>query len=140
MNNDRRVIVFFDGYCELCYRALKLLARLDKRHLLFFSPLQGELAKQFEKNEVIKKQVPGKFADSSSLLVIKNEKHVFFQGKAVFEALWETKGWRRILAWPKFLPSVFYNWAYREVAKRRCRLNDPKLNELKALFADRYID
>ena len=39
-------IVFFDGVCGLCNRAVDVLLRADRRHVLIFAPLQGETARR----------------------------------------------------------------------------------------------
>lgn len=39
-------IVYFDGVCGLCNWSVDVLLRLDRRHRLRFTPLQGETAQQ----------------------------------------------------------------------------------------------
>ena len=43
--NKQRSIVFFDGVCGLCNGFVNFLLKIDKKHALFFAPLQGETAK-----------------------------------------------------------------------------------------------
>lgn len=40
-------VVFIDGACLLCHRSVAFLARRDRRGVLHFAPLQGELAAQW---------------------------------------------------------------------------------------------
>ena len=41
-----RVIVFFDGHCNLCDRLVRALLRADTRGVLLFAPLTGQTAKE----------------------------------------------------------------------------------------------
>lgn len=40
-------IIFFDGRCPFCHRAVRMLIALDRREVLRFAPLQGETAERY---------------------------------------------------------------------------------------------
>lgn len=44
MNNSRNVL-FYDGVCKFCNRLVNTLLWINRRGGIYFSPLQGELAK-----------------------------------------------------------------------------------------------
>ncbi len=40
-----KTIIFYDGVCFVCSSAIKTLIKMDKKNILYFSPLQSNFAK-----------------------------------------------------------------------------------------------
>ena len=104
-------IVFFDGECGLCSRTVRLLARLDRRAVLKFAPIQGETAAKFGV------EVPD--SDGGTVVVMREDGEGFERGDAVLELC-------RALGWPwragrvfGLVPRRLRDVAYDFVAKRR---------------------
>ena len=98
-------IVFFDGVCSLCNRSVDFFMRHDKRHVLFFAPLQGTTAATL---------LPRDEASSLSSIIYYSEGKISYRTKAVLNLLWDMGGWWRLSfifrIVPSFIRDIFYNW------------------------------
>ena len=108
-------ILFFDGECGLCHRAVRLLLRLDRRARLRFAPLGGptfcERVAQPERSEL---------PDS---LVMLTEGRLLVRGAAVREGLRLVGGSGRLLAAALgLLPAPLADRLYDALARVRFRL------------------
>lgn len=113
-------LVFFDGECPLCHRAVRFVLEADKKESFLFSPLQGETAAY--ELRTFKEGDP--HADTLVLLQqykTRNQK-LYTEGRAVLRILWLLGGKYRFLGWMSFLPSGLFDFLYRHFAKRRHRL------------------
>ena len=52
-NLEDKKIIFFDGYCGLCNFFVTTVIKLDKKRMFRYAPLQGELAKELLRAELI---------------------------------------------------------------------------------------
>lgn len=109
------MIVFYDGTCPLCNRAVRWILSVDKKRLFYFAPLEGKTA--------AKKQIHEK----ESLVLYINSKKIFKEGRAVFKILWLLGGKYALLGWLSFLPSLPFDLFYRLIAKYRFRLFSKKI-------------
>jgi predicted DCC family thiol-disulfide oxidoreductase YuxK len=126
-------IVFFDGVCGLCNRAIDFLMRHDKRKVLLFAPLQGTTAAAL--------LPPGEAAALSSMVYYSKGK-LSYRTRAILNLLWDMGGWWTLTAifriFPPFLRDIFYNWMassrYKWFGKKEtCRI--PTVEE-RARFLD----
>jgi predicted DCC family thiol-disulfide oxidoreductase YuxK len=107
MNADHsnQHIVFFDGVCGLCNRAIDFLMRKDKRKVLLFAPLQGTTASAL---------LPLGEATSLSSMVYYSKGKISYRTRAILNMLWDMGGWWILTALfriiPPFIRDVFYNW------------------------------
>lgn len=135
MNTDssNQHIVFFDGVCGLCNRAIDFLIRHDKRKVLFFTPLQGTTAR---------KLLPPTEASSLSSIVYHSKGKIAYRTKAILMLLWDMGGWWKLFSVfriiPPFIRDIFYNWIatsrYKWFGKKEsCRI--PTLEE-----RERFLD
>ncbi len=112
-------LIFYDGECGLCNHLVEFLLKIDKKELFVFAPLQGETAAE------LLKDLPQKFKDLDTLILVKNyksaQKQFYVQGEAVLMIAWELGGWWRLLGWMHYLPSGLFDWIYRLVARNRAR-------------------
>jgi predicted DCC family thiol-disulfide oxidoreductase YuxK len=112
-------VVFYDGECPFCNRSVLFLLSVDKQEIFYFSPLNGETAK--DKLQGLHLKNPN--LDTLVLLenYQKNEK-IFIEGKAVLRILWLLGGKYALIGWLSFLPSFLFDYVYRIVARYRYRL------------------
>lgn len=113
-------LIFFDGQCGLCDRAVQFVLKADKSRIFAFAPLQGETAK---------KMLQGIPMDLDSVILIENfqtaEARTFVRSKAVFRTCWLLGGCYKLVGWKYVLPAWFFDWGYRIVAANRHRLFKP---------------
>lgn len=123
-------VLFFDGDCAFCSRCVRRLARLDKRGMVFYAPLQGCLARDVG--------VSHHAAKSGGTLVLLREEdgRIFTRSDALLElaqALGAAWKFLRVAGWlPKVFRDAVYSWIaenrYRFLGNRHaCELPDPVL-------------
>lgn len=110
-------IVFFDGVCGLCDKAVQFLLRVDHESQFVFAPLQGETAK------FLLHELPEEYKDEDSLVLIENykskERKFYVLGKGVLRICWILGGWWSLIGWMNILPSYLFDVVYRFVARNR---------------------
>lgn len=106
-------IVFFDGVCGLCNKAVDYLVRRDRQHTLRYAPLQGETAKRL---------LPPLDSDPArwSMLLIDGD-GVHDQSEAALRIARLLGGGMRVLSWARVLPRWLRDPIYRFIARRRYR-------------------
>ncbi|MDF2456367.1 MAG: yuxK [Cytophagaceae bacterium] len=104
-DHSQQNIVFFDGVCGLCNRAIDFLMRKDKKKVLLFAPLQGSTAA---------KLLPYGEASSLSSMVYYSQGRISYRTKAILNLLWDMGGWWTLFSIfrivPAFIRDIFYNW------------------------------
>jgi predicted DCC family thiol-disulfide oxidoreductase YuxK len=121
------MIVFFDGVCGLCNRAVDFLIVHDKHSALQFAPLQGPTA--FTKLPATDTQ------NLNSVVVLDGEK-IYRKSEAVFRACAELSGgWRLTVTSLRLIPRPLRDFFYDLLASKRyslferreiCRLPSPE--------------
>lgn len=110
-------LVFYDGQCGLCDQIVQLLLKVDKQKRFMFASLQGKTA------ENMLQAIPEKYRGIDSLVLIENyqtsSSQFYVQGKGVLRICWLLGRWWSIPGILNFLPSLFYDWIYRIVARNR---------------------
>lgn len=125
--------VFFDGECNLCNGFIDWVMRHDKQGVFLVGSLQGETAKR---------EIPSRFHDLDSMLLLLPDSRIFRKSDGVLMVLDRLDGWKiiskplRIV--PRFLRDLVYDFIarnrYRIYGKRdTCRLPTP---EERARFVD----
>lgn len=113
-------LVFYDGECGLCDRAVQFVLKADKEKKFLFAPLQGTTA------EELLADLPPKMKQADSLILIENYKEPTQQlhilGKGALRICWLLGGAWRLFGWLSYLPPILYDWGYRLVAQNRHRL------------------
>ncbi len=114
-------ILFFDGVCNLCNAAVRVVLRLDRRGRLKLAPLQGEAARAHLADEL------RDVGEGGSLVLWRPAGRDYAQAQTFVrsEAVLETA---RQLGWPwkaalalKILPRGWRDGLYRWVARNRYR-------------------
>ena len=125
-------ILFFDGVCNLCNKAVDFIIRRDKNRIFRYASLQSDIARAL---------LPASINEKSyeTIYVLVGEQ-ILAKSNAVFYVAEHLDGWPKLLKYMKWVPSNFADAIYTMIAKNRykvfgkresCRL--PKEEE-KALF------
>lgn len=105
-------ILFIDGECNLCNRLVRILSSIDKNHILCYSSLTSNYAKNFFNSQY------DTILQKNSVIFSKNEK-LFFKSDAIIE-LSSCLGMPfSILSVTGFFPIAFRDRIYDIVAKNR---------------------
>ncbi len=111
---DTHPIIFFDGHCRLCNRAVKFVIKHDRAGLFRFAPLQSELARDALSGICILKQTP------DSIVYRENEK-TYQHSKAVLRVLKKLgNGWQLFYVLI-VVPPFVRDWAYNFICRNRYR-------------------
>lgn len=108
------LIVFFDGKCPLCHRAVRFIAAEDKKRIFYFAPLRGTTAKRVLADFNLKNPT------LDTMVLSENEKF-YIEARAVLRTLWLLDGKWKWIGWLFFLPSPLFDILYRVVARNRYR-------------------
>ena len=106
-------MVFFDGECAFCNQSVRRLVKWDKKGLMHYAPLQGELAALHGLQEYLS-------GDEASMVVL-NEKtgEIQVQSDGAIQILRLLGGPWRLLLWLGWLPRSVRNRLYRILARNR---------------------
>lgn len=106
-----KVIVFFDGECNLCNGAVDFFIARDRKSRLKFASLQGEAAKKYI--------AQGEIARLQSI-VVWSEGRLYRESDAVLFMLNELGGfWQWMAAVGRMFPRKFRDVIYRWIARHR---------------------
>jgi len=114
-------VIYFDGVCGLCNSFVRFLLKIDNNYQLKFTTLQGQTGQELLKKINLHK------SDFDTVIFQKNDQ-VYTRSTAVFEIFKTIGGFWKIFLVFKFLPILFTDYIYRQIAKRRFRLFG-KLNQ-----------
>ncbi len=114
-------VIFFDGECPLCNRAVRFLASRDKKEKFAYAPLQGETAKK----------TFGQPPALDTLVLVEGNRPLYY-GKGALRICWYLGGAWRLLGALSFLPTLLADGIYRLIAKNR-HLFGKTVPELKDL-------
>ena len=108
--NDKKLILFFDGICNLCDSSVQFILKHDNKKKFSFCTLQSKVAK--EKLQPFSIDI----AKLDSLILYCDNK-VFFRSTAVIKVALELK-WYFKPMWlgfiiPKFIRDIVYNYIAR---------------------------
>ena len=126
MSGVEKPIIFFDGVCGLCNRAVDRLLRMDRKQIFRFAPLQGITAQE---------RLPAQMAAAIESIVYLREGVALQRSDAALRILIDLGGWRAIYrvcyVVPRFIRDAVYAWVarnrYRWFGKRdACRLPTPE--------------
>ncbi|MGD2170403.1 MAG: DCC1-like thiol-disulfide oxidoreductase family protein [Chlamydiota bacterium] len=128
MSESFRHLIFFDGQCGLCQKAVKHIIAIDRDKIFCFAPLSGDTASTI---------LTGKFSylqKENSLVLIESfqtfHKRFWLRSKGAFRIYWLLGGKWKFLGALHFLPSFLINPLYRFIAKHRHQFGAKQNNEL----------
>ncbi len=110
-------IVFFDGECPLCHRAVRHIIEIDQDRKINFAPLSGETARK------ILSGPQESLTQAQSLVFVENvhstQRQFYVRSRAIFRIYWVVgHGWG-LLGILSFLPCWLTDLLYRWVAAHR---------------------
>lgn len=106
-------IVFFDGVCGFCNKSVDLLLKLDDERVLYFSPIQGEMARRV---------LPSERRENVDTISFFDGQHLFYRTTALLK-IGKALGGIWLIFYPLIvLPAGWRDIVYDWVAKRRYRL------------------
>lgn len=108
-------IIFYDGDCPLCNRAVRFILREDRQKQFHFAPLNGQTAEKELKDLRLKHP-------SLDTLVLLEKGKKWIEGKAALRILWLIGGKWALIGWLSFLPSPLFDFFYRIIARNRYKL------------------
>jgi len=113
-DGDGHPVLYFDGVCGLCSRAVDFVMRHDRKGWFRFAPLQGETAAvRLTSNDV---------ADLQSMVLV-TEQGTYRRSAAAVRILWQLGGLWWLLGWLLWIiPRPLRDLAYGSVARMRYRL------------------
>ena len=123
-------IIFFDGVCGLCNRAVDFLIRRDKKRMFLFAPLQGATAKG---------ELPEHLLAKTDTIILKGKEQIYIKSTAILEIFKRIGGVWRFTALFYVFPKIFRDWLYDIVANNRykvfgkkesCRIPSPEEREV----------
>ena len=105
-------IIFYDGVCNMCNSFVNTIISLDKKNQLFFSPLNGKIAKKLLKkhSEKIKN------IDS---VIFYNHSKISVKSKAVIDIINSLGSLYKIISILNITPPLLLDYIYDLVAKNR---------------------
>tara|TARA_B100000609_G_scaffold170659_1_gene145224 strand:- start:187 stop:573 length:387 start_codon:yes stop_codon:yes gene_type:complete len=105
---NSKTVIYYDGICILCSNATNILIKMDKKNILFFSPLQSNYAFNTVEN---------KYVEKMDTIIVKRNNEFYTKSLAAFVVLEELKNPLRYFFYfiPRFLADIIYDF----VAKRR---------------------
>lgn len=122
-------VLFYDGTCPLCHRAVLFFLKVDRNEVLRYSALQSEFAKKSMGDRY------EKFMERDTVILMK-EDEFYFESEAVVEGLKLIDGYRWlgsvINIFPSFLSNTVYRWiaGVRKKVFKTCPIIPPRYRHL----------
>jgi predicted DCC family thiol-disulfide oxidoreductase YuxK len=123
-------VLFFDGDCAFCSKSVQMVARLDRRGVISFAPLQGEFARKSGFSHHAAK------VGGTMVLMRESDGKAFIESDALVELAGALGGGWRIFTAFRVVWKPLRDWVYRLIARNRfhfmgkaghCALPDPEL-------------
>jgi len=109
-------VLFYDGDCAFCTKSVNRVFDLDRKGVIDFSPLQGELSRThgLEKHANL---------HAGTMVVLREaDGAVFLRSDAVIELGRALGGWCKVARLGKLIPKPLRDAAYNWFARNRHRL------------------
>lgn len=114
-NNNEKLLILFDGVCNLCNGVVDFIIKWDKYNRFIFTAIQSEEA------ELVRKKFDLKESDISSIILIKNNK-AYHNSTAILNIIKELPSFWKILYIFITIPEPLRNYVYDIIANRRYRI------------------
>ena len=113
-NYDLKKIIYFDGVCNLCNWAVRLIIRHDKRKVFSFASLQSTYASE--------RLMYGNGQDIKLYSVVfQDGNHISVKSDAVLKVCQHLGGAWKLLLIFRIVPRSWRDWVYDMVADQRYR-------------------
>lgn len=120
------MIVYFDGYCNVCNRFIDFLIRRDRKRRLKYAPLQGRTA---EKN------LPAQYTSQATTMLFQDGDKLYVESSAAIRTIAALGGVFSLMSIFLLVPAFVRDGVYRWVANHRylwfgkrdtCRIATPE--------------
>tara|TARA_X000000368_G_scaffold215204_1_gene169921 strand:+ start:546 stop:932 length:387 start_codon:yes stop_codon:yes gene_type:complete len=103
-----KLIIYYDGFCILCSKAMDFSLSRDCKKSIYYSPIQSNYAKR---------TLDQKYVHDMNTVIVKLGNKTFTKSKAIFVILDQLNHPLRYFKFvlPSFLADIFYNF----IAKKR---------------------
>ena len=115
-----RLVVYFDGVCNLCNRFVDFLVRIDRARVLRYAPIQGETAKARGIYDAAREPVPGSIVVQRDVAEQDGER--WTESDAVIRIFTHVGGIWSAAAILRVVPRTLRDAVYRTVARNRYRI------------------
>jgi len=109
----QKPIIFFDGVCGLCNRAVDFLIRRDTNRIFLFAPLQGKTASS---------ELHGSLTDNPETIVCKDGKSLYYKSDAILHIMMKIGGVWNFMAIFYIIPKFIRDFVYDIVANNRYKV------------------
>ena len=109
---ENKKIIFYDGVCNMCNSFVNTIISLDKKNQLFFSPLNGKIAKK------LLKEHREKIKNIDSVIFYSHSK-ISVKSKAVIDIINSLGSLYKIISILNIIPALLLDYIYDLVAKNR---------------------
>lgn len=108
-------ILFFDGDCAFCAKSVNRVFDLDRKGVIEYSPLQGELSHShgLEKHADLR--------EGTMVVLREADGAVFLRSDAIIELGRALGGWRKVTVLGRLIPKYLRDAAYKCIARNRHR-------------------
>ena len=115
MNDENKLIILFDGVCNLCIGSIQFIIKKDSKDIFRLAPIQSVVGQKIIKKYSID------ISKKDSIVLI-NGNNVKYQSTAVLSVLYKLKTFWRILLFLYIIPYPIRDYIYSLVAKSRYSL------------------
>ena len=112
-----KVVVYFDGVCNLCNGLVDFLIKRDKKRIFKYASLQSPEGESLLSDLDISKENA-----LSTVIVIDNDRLLIKSRAAIHILSHLGGGWKWVAGFLKIFPKSFSDWVYDRVASSRYRL------------------
>jgi len=109
---EDKPVIFFDGVCNLCNRAVQFIIKRDKKEQFQFASLQGKTGHEFLKKFNLAEN------DLNSFMLFEGDK-VYTRSTAALRITKKLGGGWKILYGLMIIPGFIRNFVYNVIAKNR---------------------
>ena len=110
-NQSQKIILLFDGLCNLCSSSVQFILKYNKKENIFFASLQSDFAKEILSQYKCNKEI------DSIVLVEKNQ--IYVKSSAIFQISKHLCYPFKVVYFFRFLPSFLCNCVYDFIARYR---------------------
>lgn len=110
-----KMIILFDGVCNLCNASVLFVIRRDKKDIFRFAPLQSELGKEFVRTRGIDTSI------TDSIILIEPDVAYYTKSSAALQIGKTFGGVWKLLTILEWVPRVIGDFFYDIIAKNRYR-------------------
>lgn len=115
-------IVFFDGHCGLCNKAVDFILKRDQKNYFKFSPLQGQYIQSLISNPAISLNLKAVDLKNLNTIYVYDGHQFYSKTKAIRRiAKGLGGGWAVLAFCSQILPLFVCDWIYDRVAANRYR-------------------